>query len=79
MPKQNVDRGHTINLGARIVHTAITLNGDGAPYSITICPGPAVVGTAAPGNPVVYPVNNLAVSLTNTTAPPGAPNLQVTW
>lgn len=79
MPKQNLDRGLTMNLGANVVHTTITLNGVGAAYSITIGPGPAVAGVAAPGTPVVYPVNNLAVSLTNTTAAPGPPNLQVTW
>ena len=57
----------------------ITLNGVGANYSIAIGGGAPIVGVAAVGHPVVYPINRATVHLTNTTAAPGPSNLMVTW
>jgi hypothetical protein len=79
VPVQSLDRGHVMNLGAGIVAGNITLNGVAANYSVTIGANPPAIGVAQAGHPVVFPVNNLAVSVTNTTPPPGPPNLNVTW
>jgi hypothetical protein len=79
MPTIPIQRGATANFGANIVHNNITLNGVGAGYSVTIGPMPAVIGVAAPGVPIVFAVNNQAVSVTNTTPPPGPTNLQITY
>jgi hypothetical protein len=68
-----------MNLGAGIVPGNITLNGVGANYSIAIGGGAPIVGVAAVGHPVVYPINLATVHLTNTTAAAGPSNLMVTW
>lgn len=78
MPNQILDRGFVANLGTGQVQN-LTLNGVGASYSVTIGPGPANVGIAQPGVPVQFAVNRLAVTVVNTTAPPGPPNLTISW
>lgn len=78
MPNQVLQRGAIANLGAGQAQNLV-LNGVGAGYSVTIGPGPAVIGVAAPGVPVNFAVNRLTVSVSNTTPPPGPANLTLSW
>lgn len=78
MPNQPLQRGAIANLGAGQVQN-LTLNGVGAGFSVTIGPGPAVIGVAAPGVPQNFVVNRLPVQVMNTTPPPGPTNLTISW
>ena len=78
MPYQTLNRGFVANLGAGQVQN-LTLNGVAAAYSVTIGAGPANVGVAQPGVPLHFAINRLPVSVANTTPPPGAPNLTISW
>lgn len=79
MPNIPLGRGLTANLGAGQVPTTLILNGVAASYNIQIGAGPVMHGVAQAGQPVIYPVNGLAVTITNTTPAPGAVNLWISW
>lgn len=79
MPNQVLPRGFAANLGAGVVPGNITLNGVGANYSVVIAGGAAIVGVAAVGVPVVLGVHGMPVTVTNTSPPPGPPNLTIVW
>ena len=79
MPTLPMDRGTTGNFGPGIIAGNITLNGVGAGYSVAIGALPAIVGIAAPGQPVVFAINNQRVRVSNTTPPPGPINLWITY
>lgn len=79
MPNQVIDRGHSANLGASIVHGTLTVIGVGASYTISIGGAPPIPHVIAPGHSDVYPINNATVSITNTTPAGGPPNMTISW
>jgi hypothetical protein len=61
MPNQILDRGHTANLGANIVHGNLNVIGVGASYTISIGGAAPAAHVIAPGAADVYPINNATV------------------
>lgn len=68
MATQTLSPGQTANFGNNIIKGSLTLTGVGTGYSVAIGGMPAIVGTAKPDVPVILPINNQAVSVSNTTA-----------
>ena len=79
MPHQTLARGHAANLGPNIVRGDLHINGVATPYDISINGAAPVAHLAAVSAIDTYHINGQSVTVTNTTAAAGPPNLTLSW
>tara|TARA_R110002072_G_scaffold4706_7_gene32888 strand:+ start:4597 stop:4836 length:240 start_codon:yes stop_codon:yes gene_type:complete len=79
MPQLVLDRGLTANYGPGQVPGVLQIIGVGASYTIAIAGAPATAHVIAPSAVDSYPIDGQAVTVVNTSAAAGPPNLTLSY